>query len=223
VYNFSHTLLSKMECMQSVRYYIDKTPGISVGPAANFGSLMHTHCENYLKDKPYILETEKEKDYWNKILPYLMGIKPFVIDIEKRIEWYDDSIGNVVAIFDAVYVLNGKLWLVDWKFVGKPWAPERLEEYTFTQAYLYLLAAERAFIPRYPEGLIYVVVPEKGELQSFTIPTVREELDKARRQYASKNTEIKSAIQFDTWPTNVSYKCNWCSWRIICPAKKTQE
>lgn len=217
-YNFSHTFLSNLDCIKKANYYVSRTPGIN-NFAANAGIDLHKICEDYLTsgNEPQDLKPEQYVKFL-KIKPYLDEIINLVLSVEGKCERFHDTLGNISARFDAVVDNPEGLWIVDWKFVGKPWDAKKFETYKLTQALLYLWVCELEF-HKTPDGMIFKVVPDLGDVQTFTVLWNAEEIERAFRYYNSKKTTFDTYRSLGKFPANPTPLCGWCSWREICEDK----
>ena len=214
-YNFSHTLLTNLDCIKKAHYYVSKTPGIN-SFAANAGIDLHTICEEYLKtlrDPDGLTDTQLPK--FLKIKPYLDEIVNDLLSVEGRAERVHDRLGKVSARFDAVIDSPDGLFIVDWKFPGKPWDTKKFENYKMTQALLYLWVCELEFYKR-PDGMVFKVVPDVGPPQTFTVLWDDAELDRAFNMYVSKKSTFDTYLSMGRYPASPSFLCNWCSWKELC-------
>lgn len=217
-YNFSHTLLSNLDCIKKANYYLDKTPGIN-SFAANAGIDLHTVCEEYLKTlrEPEGLKPEQYVKFL-KIKPYLDEIVNFLLSVESKVNREHDRLGPCVAKVDAVVDNNEGLWVVDWKFPDKPWDNRKFEWYKLHQALLYIWVFEFEY-HKAPDGLIFKVVPTLGGVQTFTVPWNDAEIERAFNFYVSKKLTLDTYRSMGKAPVTPSYLCNWCSWKEICPER----
>lgn len=222
-YNFSHTLLTKMDCMKKVEYYLNRTAQ-SYSPSMGDGIRLHKHCEEYLGGKRGLqFRDDDEEAKFEKIRPYLDSIYNKVVFTEKKFELFNEGLGKVVAVFDAGIQEQNGLWLVDWKFTDKGWNERKFQGYKESQALLYLWVAGQQ-LNHPPLGMIYVVVSNEHEVPThYYVMVTEEELDKALRNYKSKNAKLQAAIRTNIFESNPSYMCNWCDYRTICPDRHVKK
>jgi len=171
------------------------------------------------EEYPTLFESVDDERAWgieslNVLANYFSVEDPRSLEpLDRELDMLEDLDGIVIrGILDRMEETTDGLIITDYKTGKAP--PERFADKAFFALRIYaLLIRHRTGVT--PDGLklIYLTGPTV-----YQVPVDDEQLDSMDAQLRELWDTINTAITTDSFPTQTSRLCDWCSYQDICPA-----